>query len=383
VDYITQARMNLEDVTDLAQEAILYKNLGWSPVALEAHTGTCLKIDFDQPKQGWLNSLVDLVSKKTRISLAIRLEPDSRLFILTVNPTFGKEFLDCLGDWRSPCIARAGDIWENHFFVLPQTWFFSPSHDDGDEDVPMSLLGPGRVVAVPPSIDPSSREVWRWVQSPLQQPPGYPTSGLLFLLEEGGYISRRTPISEGDLPSWEDIYPIISRSNELVQALLVSVATSDVYYQTILQQALRAGFRDLKILQGLLWYAPHGEMWRDPEGLQKLSHWTTEIQRFLSSEALNVESGLLGATHPADPPPSASASCTETGSLHFREKPRILTTPSPPENSANEFNFLASLASEVEQLVAELERQYLASTVDPQGSASPSLIPQKNETESE
>ena len=225
LDHIIQARKNLEDVTELAQYAILYKNLGWSPVALDAHTGTCLKVDFDQPQPTWLNLLMDLALKKTSVSLAIRLEPNSRLFVLKVNPAFGKEFLDSLGDWRSPCIARAGDIWENHFLVLPQTWCFSPGHHDDDEDAPLSVIGPGRVVAVPPSVDPASQEAWRWLQPPWRQPPCHPTPGLLLLLEEAGYISRKSPILEEDLPTWEDIYPVICHSNELLQAVLASVAT--------------------------------------------------------------------------------------------------------------------------------------------------------------
>ena len=163
---------------------------------------------------------------------------------LTVNPAFGKEFLDSLGDWRSPCIARAGDIWENHFLVLPQTWCLSPGHANDDEAAPLSVMGPGRVVAVPPSVDPSSHEDWCWLQPHWGQPPGLPTPGLLLLLEEAGYISRKSPLSDGDLPSWEDIYPFICHSSKLLQALLASVATSELYYRTILYEALRAGLRD-------------------------------------------------------------------------------------------------------------------------------------------
>ena len=128
MDHIIQARKNLADVTALAQYAILYKNLGWSPVALDAHTGTCLQVDFDQPQATWLNLLMDLALKKARVSLAIRLEPDSRLFVLMVNPAFGKEFLDSLGDWRSPCMARVrGYLGKPFLGVAPDLVFFSRS----------------------------------------------------------------------------------------------------------------------------------------------------------------------------------------------------------------------------------------------------------------
>ena len=73
VDHIIQARKNLDDITALAQYATQYKSLGWSPVALDADTGTDLGVDFGGPHSGWLNLLMDLTLKKTRVSLAIRL----------------------------------------------------------------------------------------------------------------------------------------------------------------------------------------------------------------------------------------------------------------------------------------------------------------------
>jgi hypothetical protein len=384
LDYIVQAHKNLENVTALAQYAILYKKLGWSPVALDAHTGTSLQVDFDLHHPTWLNSLMDLALKKNSVSLAIRFEPDSRLFVLMVNSAFGKEFLDSLGDWRSPCMARAGDIWENHFLVLPQTWCFSPGQDNADEDAPLSVLGPGRLVAVPPSVDPSSQEDWCWVQPPWEQPPGHPTPEVLLLLEEGGYISRKSPISEGDLPTWEEIYPTILHSSKLLKALLASVATSESYYRTILYEALGAGFRDPRMLQGLLWHAPHGEMRHDPEGLHKLAHWAEEIQRLLSADALNAGNGSPSAEpRLAGPLQAAFAPDTDADTLSLRESPGNPATPSYPENLRNELNFLATLASKLEQQVDELERQQLSSTVEPEDSVSLSLTPQNNGAESE
>ena len=75
LDHIIQGRKNLDDVTELAQYATLYKSIGWSPVALDALTGTSLKVDFDQPQATWLNLLLDLALKKGGVSLGIRLEP--------------------------------------------------------------------------------------------------------------------------------------------------------------------------------------------------------------------------------------------------------------------------------------------------------------------
>jgi hypothetical protein len=377
MDHINQARKGLADATVLAQHALFYKNLGWSPVAVDAHAGTCLPVDFDQPHSTWLNLLMDLALRNTRVSLAIRLEPGSRLFVLMVNPAFGKEFLDSLGEWRSPCMARVGDIRENHFLVLPQPWHFSPGHDRHDEDAPLSVAGPGRVVAVPPSGDPSSQEAWYWLQPPWEHPPGYPTPGLLLLLEEGGYLSRQSPLSEGDLPTWDDIFPAICHSSRLLQALLASVADREFYYRTILQEALGAGFRDPRMLQGLIWHAPQGEMRQDPEGLQKLSHWAAEIQKLLSAGVLTAESCSPGRESCLSGPPQAPAA--PGAETHAPDLTGGLAPLPAPAELGDELNFLAAFASQLEQQVDELERQHLALAADPGGRVSPSPPPRENE----
>src|SRR5665647_2693727 len=84
LEHIIQSRKNLDDVTELAQYADLYKSIGWSPVALDALTGSDLKVNFDQPQATWLNLLLDLALKKGGVSLAIRLEPKARLVALKV-----------------------------------------------------------------------------------------------------------------------------------------------------------------------------------------------------------------------------------------------------------------------------------------------------------
>jgi hypothetical protein len=384
VDCIIQSCKNLEDVTALAQYAILYKNLGWSPLALDAHSGACLKVDFDQPHPTWLNSLMDLALKKTSVSLAIRLEPDSRLFVLMVNPAFGQEYLDGLGEWRSSCVARAGDIWENHFLVLPHTWSFSPRQEADDEDAPLSLMGPGSIVAVPPSVDPSSQEGWHWLQPNCGQPPGLPTRSLLLLLEESGYISRQNPISPADLPAWEDIFPRICQSGTLLQALLASAANRDVYYRTILHEALRAGFRDPRMLCALLWHAPQGEMRQDPEGPRKLSLWVEEIERLLSAQApKGADLSLGGEPGWVSPPQAASFPGSAPGTPGLGERPGSPVTASSPDNLRHELDLLATLASKLEQQVDELERQQVSAATDPGGSDSPGLSSQSNGNEME
>ena len=241
---------------------------------------------------------------------------------------------------------------------------------------PLSVVEPGRVVVVPPSEDPFSQEAWSWVQHPWEQPPGQPTPGLLLLLEEGGYISRKSPLSERDLPTWEDIFPVISHSSKLLQALLASVGNSEFYYRTILYEALQGGFRDPILLQGLLWHAPHGEMRHDPEGLHKLSHWAAEIQKLLSAGVLNAESWSPGGESClVSLSPATSMPGKEIPTHSLRERP---APPSSPEDLGNELNFLATLASRLEQQVDELERRHLGSTAEPGGPVSPSLTLQEN-----
>ena len=367
MDHIIQARKNLDNLNELAQYAALYKKVGWSPVALDDPAGTVLKVDFDQPQATWSNLLLELALKRARVSLAIRLQPNSRLFVLRVSPAFGKEFLDSLGDWRSPCIARAEDSWENHFLVLPQTWDFSPEHLGNDEDAPLSVIGPGRVVPVPPSTDPASRKPWRWLHPPWQQPPWHPSHGLLLLLKEVGYISKRSLFPEEDLPTWEDLYPVICRSKELLQAVLTPVATKELYYRIILFEALRAGFREPRILLGLLWHAPHGAIMDGLEAQQQLSQWAREVQWLLSAEGLSGESGSLH---------DSSALGTGLASPHPKGRSESGVTSQSQKNLRKELNLLATLASELEQQVDELERRKLFSEVDPGCSSSP-LQPEK------
>jgi hypothetical protein len=346
LDHIIRARENLEWLAELAQYAALYKNLGWSLVALDSQARTDLGVDFDQPEATWSKLLLKFALKAAKVSLALRLEPHSRLFVLKVNSEFGTEFLNSLGDWRSPCMAHAGNRWENHFLVLPQPWCLSPKHSDEGEDASLSVIGPGSLVPVPPSADPASREAWHWLHPPWERHPWYPFPGLLRLLEEVGYISRRNLLPEEDFPPWEDLYPVICDSPELLQALMTPVATKELYYRTILYEAIRAGFRDPRMLQGLLWHAPHGETRHGLEAGQQLSRWAMEIQGLLSAEVL---------------------------------KPMSKATSPSTEKGWNELNLLATLASELEQQVDELERQQLSSEVEPGRSSSP-LQPEKNVT---
>ena len=63
---------------------------------------------------------------------------------------------------------------------------------------------------------------------------------------------------------------------------------------------------------------------------------------------------------------------TEIHAPNLRER---TATPSSPEDLGNELNFLATLASQLEQQVDELERQHLSSTAEPGGIVFPEPYP--------
>ena len=120
-------------------------------------------------------------------------------------------------------------------------------------------------------------------------PPDY-----CIFLEECGYLARKSPTVEEDLPTWDDIFPLICHSNKLLQALLTPATKKELYYRNILYEALRAGFQDPKMLKGLLWHAPHGGVRQDPERRQKLSQWVAEVLPLLAAEALGTASESPG-----------------------------------------------------------------------------------------
>jgi hypothetical protein len=291
LERIIQARKNLDDVKALAVYAARYQDLGWSPVALEAQKGIDLEVDFRQPQANWLWLLMDYALQEVNVGLAIHLEPRSRLFVLRVKPALGKS-LDRLGDWRSPCIARLGDVWEHHFLLLPPAWSFPPEQVVSDKDAPLSVLGPGNLVPVPPSSVAPGQMAWEWSALPWEQPPGQPSPELLILLEDCGFIFRKSMTAVEDLPSWKEIYPRISHAEKLLQALLAPEEESRLYYRKILYEAIQAGFKDLELLLGLLWHAPHSEIRFDPEGREQLALWADSLQELLaetSGEADSVE----------------------------------------------------------------------------------------------
>jgi hypothetical protein len=344
LERIIQARKNLDDVKALAVYAAQYQNLGWSPVALEAQNGADLEVDFDQPQTNWLWLLMDLALQEVRVGLAIRPGPQSRLFVLRVKPALARS-LDRLGNWRSPCIARLGNAWEHHFLVLPPSWDFPPEQVIIDKEAPLSVLRRGTLVPVPPSSVPSGQMTWEWLTPPWDHPPGEPSPELLILLEDCGYVSRKTQAAVADLPSWKEIYPCISHSERLLQALLAPEEESGLYYRKILYEAMQAGFQDLDLLLGLLWHAPHSEIRFDPEGREQLAQWAEALQELLSPES----SGQTTAAEELDDEAASSS----------------------PEEVMAELQALAAQTLELEQQLEQLEDLRASQEMGPEDKPAP------------
>jgi len=328
LERIFRARKNLDDVKALAVYAAHYQDLGWFPVALDARKGVELEVDFRQPQTNWLWLLMDFALQDVEVGLAIRPEPHTRLFVVRVQPGLARS-LDRLGEWRSPCTARLGDVWEHHFLVLPPAWHVPPAQADRDQEAPLSVLGPGSLIPMPPSAAASGQMAWEWLALPWEQPPGQPSLELLILLEDCGFISRKRRAAVEDLPSWKEIYPRISHADKLLQALLAPEETTGRYYRKILFEAMQAGLTDLELLLGLLWHAPHSELRLDPDGREQLALWAESLQELLVPE----------------PPEAGAAPMLPESEAEY----------SSPEDVMAELQALAAQTLELERHLASLE----------------------------
>jgi hypothetical protein len=175
------------------------------------------------------------------------------------------------------------------------------------------------------------------------------------MLEDIGFISKAS-LSEEDLPSWKEIYPVICHSNKLLQVLLVPEKSSVLYYRKILFEALRAGFRDPGLLQGLLWHAPFSESRLESKGQSQFSQWASIIQEILSREQLSTQirgssdwGGCLSApTAPAYKIDAATQSAP--ASPIFVKRPDGALTPASSEDLENDLYFLATETKNPEEV---------------------------------
>jgi hypothetical protein len=260
-------RKSLDDCQDLAVMAARYHELGWSPAILAADTRTEVAVNFGEPPSSWARFLMEMALKGVRLEVAVRLAAASLFVVKLIRQRPAGP--DCYQESRERlCCARAG-FFEHHFYALPPGWRVEPAAVFQTGDLSWSVVGPEGRVPAPPTRDETTGEVWTWETPPWEQPPGYPGPRVLTFLEEQGILQRAVPAA-AEIPSWDDAYAAVRHAEPVLQALLARPASPELYYQSLLTEAVRAGLSDLRLLAGLLWHAPHSDLPQRPELLPSL-----------------------------------------------------------------------------------------------------------------
>ena len=234
-----------------------YQRMGWG-LEIRSTEGPPLKLDLSQPAEIWARELSALGMNLSQINIGIRTGKASNLLVLEVNKGEGALSLDQWGDWRSGCVAEMGGCREQHYYTLPLEAHAPPSFFLAPE---VLIYGEEGLLLAPPSLEPQSREPWRWLRPPWETPPLPPKPAVWQFLKE--YIPAA--LVQPEMLSWEEIYRKIAPHGAMLKALLMPPASQDAYYHGIISTASDLGFKDPAFLFGLLWHAPHGEARQNPE----------------------------------------------------------------------------------------------------------------------
>jgi hypothetical protein len=253
----------------LASYAEQYQELGWDLVALQTQDGTDLQVDFGDRPETWINRWWARGVTEPKINLGVLTGSSSRLMVLEVAKGPGASLLDQYGEWRAGCRAALGTDRELHFYA----WHPSPTLESLSSWTSPAVrwFGEGQVAPAPPSLDPETMEIWRWVCPPWENPPQYPSQSLMQYFQQ--HLNREAPTHFVLNLSWQEIYCLVSPNQPLLQALSTPSGSMEDYYQGILQAARQAGIEAPELLITLLWQAPRGDARRYPEQwdyLQKL-----------------------------------------------------------------------------------------------------------------
>ncbi|MDI6852757.1 MAG: hypothetical protein QME75_04010 [Deltaproteobacteria bacterium] len=268
-------RKNLDLMRVLARFAEHYRRLGWPLAALEAQSGADLDIDFTSFNKPLTKRLMDETLQGREVNLAVRLGASARVFALKIAADQAPLQLDKCGPWRSTCIAALKNRQEQHFYRLPEAWEL-PSSAPADH---IQVLGEGALAFVPPSLEPDTGHNWRWLKAPWESPPCPPPAGLRRFLEKHDLFTVTQTEPEPRLLAWSMLFPQIARHKDLLSTLLAPPVSAARYYREIITEALKAGINESKMLQSLLWHAPHGEARRSPELWGHLVSLVTELTR--------------------------------------------------------------------------------------------------------
>jgi hypothetical protein len=262
------------DYWEVLEEAARgYCLLGWSLVAVDDQEND-LGINFRQPPEEWSEALAELAWREAPANLAVRTGKASQLLVLDVRP--GELPQEDNQAWKADIVALGPQGWERHFYGLAGTGPIIPA---GAQTRGLRLHGEDGLVLVPPSRK-SEGGAWRWLVSPRGKPPRQPGPKIWKFFRERNLIPSLPDFSDSwDPPSWEEIYRHISDHPRVLQALLAPEATAEAYYQGVAHTAWAAGLRDPRLLLGLLYHAPLGDVSRCPERWDFLQHLVNDPPR--------------------------------------------------------------------------------------------------------
>lgn len=267
---ILNLKDSLNHTEEVRRHAAHYLRLGWFLEAKDRGTGKTLDIDFSQPLEEWSRVLDELSLDGIQVNLAVRTGSPSQLIVLEVNKGEGALLLEELGDWGGGCLAAMGDSREQHYYVLPPECPPPPSFFQAPQ---VLIYSEGGVTLVPPSLEPKAREPWRWLASPWKTPPRVPKPGVWQFIRAHTLPAQAGP----EIPSWPEIYRVISPYGVMLKALLFPVDSQEAYYLGILKTALEVGLKEPTFLLGLVWHAPHGEARHRPDKLEYFQGLVTQV----------------------------------------------------------------------------------------------------------
>jgi hypothetical protein len=296
--------LNLKDSLNRTEEvrrhAVHYQRLGWNLEGRDGKTGDPLDLDFSLPSEEWSRVLDELSLAEVQVNLAVLTGSPSRLLVLEVNQGEGALALEALGDWRADCIAAMGDSREQHYYVLPPD---CPSPLSFFQAPQVLIYAEGGVTLVPPSLEPQARDPWRWLSPPWERPPRFPQPAVWQFIHE--HVLPGKP--DHEVPTWAEIYRVVSPYGVMLKALLFPVDSQETYYLGILNTALDLGLKEPTFLLGLVWHAPHGEARHRPdkwEYLQELVAHTLERHR-QGPQATDLLPATLPGREGSSPGPAA------------------------------------------------------------------------------
>ncbi len=252
-----------------------YRKLGWALVAVDLETGAELALDFSQPLEVWSQYLTRFTTKGVQVGLGVKTGTTSRVFVVeatTNSPSLGL----MVGDWQSDCRAKNDRGLERHFYTLPPGCRL-PTASIIHQEEKILVYGEGSWVFAPPTREPGFSEAWHWQTPPWVKQPRQPRPLLWQYLKRHvagtlGAVKREEP----ELPSWEEIYRLVSPCATVLQALLAPADQPEDYYQNLMKAALGVGLKDQQLLLGLLWHAPHGDALHHPDRWEYLQELVAE-----------------------------------------------------------------------------------------------------------